>query len=60
MNINKKNVYLLSPKFFGYENDIALELKKLGANVFLFDEKPFKSTFGKALIRFNLNKIINL
>ncbi|WP_272580779.1 hypothetical protein [Providencia sp. PROV266] len=59
MNINKKNVYLLSPKFFGYENDIALELKKLGANVFLFDEKPFKSTFGKALIRFNLNKIIH-
>ncbi|MEX9295879.1 hypothetical protein AB7Z57_14990 [Providencia alcalifaciens] len=58
MNLKNKNIYLISPRFFNYENDIIQEIKKFGANVKYYDERPFQSILGKALLRFNIRPLI--
>ncbi|MDH1469690.1 hypothetical protein [Shewanella sp. GD03713] len=51
--MNKK-ILLFCPSFFGYDIAIKKEMELLGPKVSLFDERPFKSFFGKALLRLNL------
>jgi hypothetical protein len=53
-----KKVLYLGPLFFGYEKDIVHELESKGATVDFFDERPFKSSIGKALIRLKINFLI--
>ncbi len=56
--LQNKKILFLCPKFFGYEQEIKKELKRQGANVTYFDERPKNDFLTKALIRLNLNKLI--
>ena len=53
-----KKILLFSPKFFGYEEDIKMELEKFGAYVKLYDERPKNTFLTKVLIRLNLKRVI--
>lgn len=46
-----KSILLLSVKFFNYENLIGEELRKMGASVDIYDERPSNSFFSKVIIR---------
>lgn len=50
-SLEGKKILFFSPSFFNYENEIKQELERLGANVFLFDERPSNDFFTKVLIR---------
>jgi hypothetical protein len=51
-NLLGKRILLIAPKFFGYEQDIADELRKQGAQVDFLPDRPFASPVLKALMRF--------
>jgi len=53
-----KRVFLLAPKFFGYELEIKKELENLGATVFYFDERPQNDFFTKVFIRLDIKRLI--
>lgn len=55
MDFKGKRILLFCVKFFGMENQIRLELEKLGATVDYFDERPANSFLVKTLIRINRN-----
>ncbi|PMH74634.1 hypothetical protein [Vibrio cyclitrophicus] len=57
-DLNEKSIIVFCPSFFGYDIDIKEALEKSGAKVSLFDERVFKSVFGKALIRFGFHWLI--
>ena len=59
MNLSRKTVLLLAPKFFGYELEIKKELENLGARVIYFDERPKNDFFTKVFIRLNLKSFIS-
>ena len=42
---------IVTPRFFGYEEDIASEFRRQGFHVDLIDERPSNSAFMKALFR---------
>lgn len=46
-----RKILFLSPSFFAYEELICQELKKLGAQVDWYDERPIKASFLKGLAR---------
>jgi hypothetical protein len=48
---DEKRILFFAPKFFGYEHEIADGMRKLGAEVDLYDERPGNGFFTKALIR---------
>ena len=48
-----KNILVISPKFFGYENRIVEHLSRRGAHVTFLDERPGNSIWIKALVRIN-------
>ncbi|WP_157766478.1 lipopolysaccharide biosynthesis protein [Pedobacter ginsengisoli] len=50
-----KKVLLFAPNFFGYELEISNKLKKMGAEVDYFDERPKNNFVTKASIRINKN-----
>lgn len=56
--LENKNVLFIAPSFFGYEHDITAELKKLGAKVDYFDERPFSSSAAKISNRLNFKFFI--
>ncbi|XUV83313.1 hypothetical protein ACREYP_07790 [Enterobacter sp. TMH.L2] len=45
------NVLFLSPRFFNYESEISDALRRAGAVVDYFDEKPFNNVFFKIILR---------
>jgi hypothetical protein len=45
-------VLLIAPRFFGYEQEIAAELNRLGQQVDLLPDRPFNSPLMKAVMRF--------
>lgn len=49
--LDKKKVLFISPRFFGYEQRIIVELVRQGAVVDFFDERGAPSAFQKILIR---------
>ena len=51
--LQDKNVLLICQKFFSYHNDIINALKKMGANVDFFDERPSNNAVTKAILRIN-------
>lgn len=55
MSVNQKNILFISASFFQYEVAIVNKLKKLGANVDFFDERPSNSILTKGIIRVNSN-----
>lgn len=57
IDLNKKSVLLIAPDFFGYQIEILNNLRKSGADVLYFDERPKNDFFTKAFIRIN-KKII--
>lgn len=44
-------VLFLCPRFFNYENEISDALRRSGATVDYFDEKPFNNVFFKIILR---------
>ncbi|MGP3592563.1 hypothetical protein [Vagococcus sp. WN89Y] len=44
-------VLFICPRFFNYENEITDALKRIGATVDYFDEKPFNNVFFKMILR---------
>ena len=54
-----KKVVLFCPSFFGYDQSIKKEVESIGATVDLYDERPFESTIGKAILRFNLSWMVS-
>lgn len=44
-------ILIVTPRFFGYEEDIAAEFRRQGFDVDLVDERPSNSAFMKALFR---------
>ena len=57
MMLKDKNILLFAPSFFGYQTEIVNALKKMGANVDYFDERPKNNFIVKASIRTNKNLI---
>lgn len=55
-----KNLLLVMPKFFGYENAIKAKMEELGWHVHLHSDRPSESTFVKAAIRINYRLIAPL
>tara|TARA_B110000259_G_scaffold112874_1_gene128761 strand:- start:4676 stop:5662 length:987 start_codon:yes stop_codon:yes gene_type:complete len=49
--LSGKHILFIAPNFFGYEEEIALELRSRGADVDFISATPFKSTFLKAALR---------
>lgn len=47
----RHRVLIVSPRFFGYEQDIASEFRRQGCDVDLVDERPSNGSVMKALIR---------
>jgi len=47
-----KNVLLVVPQFFGYEQEIRSEFERRGAQVDFLLDRPFSSAFAKAITRF--------
>ncbi|MGR6503003.1 hypothetical protein [Shewanella sp. Koi 1] len=53
-----KKVLFICPRFFGYEQEIELELIRLGAQVDFYDERPFTSSIAKVFNRLNFKTLI--
>lgn len=51
MPLANRRVLLIAPRFFGYDDDIALELRRRGADVDILPDRPFDSPFLKAVTR---------
>ncbi|UXN67831.1 hypothetical protein N8A98_01870 (plasmid) [Devosia neptuniae] len=51
MDLHGKNVLLIAPKFFGYDADIANELRRRGAQVDFIRDRPFDSAIMMAMTR---------
>lgn len=51
--LNQKKILFFSPKFFGYEDSILKKMESMGAEVVFFDERPFTSSYEKALLKVN-------
>ncbi|NDK08611.1 hypothetical protein EOM39_05220 [Candidatus Gracilibacteria bacterium] len=49
---------MLSPNFFGYENEIKKDIENKGATVLWYDERPKNDFFTKVFIRLNLKVLI--
>jgi hypothetical protein len=49
--LTDKRILLLSVQTFNYEKEIAAQLRKFGAEVDFYDERPANSNFAKGIIR---------
>jgi hypothetical protein len=56
-DLRGKKILFIAPKFFGYEVEITLAMRRLGAIVDYFDERPSNKSWIKAVIRINKNLI---
>ena len=56
--LNGKQVLLIAPLFFGYEEDIAAEFRGRGAEVDFLPDRPFQSSFMKAVTRIRRELIL--
>ena len=53
-SIEDKNVLMFAPQFFGYRETIANQLKEMGCQVDLYDERPNNGAFCKIMLRYNV------
>jgi hypothetical protein len=51
MELLNKNIIFICPMTFGYEKEIASELKRMGANVYYRNDRPFEIKIVKVLVR---------
>jgi hypothetical protein len=58
LDLFNKNVLVISPEFFGYQNDIKAELIKRGAVVDFISDKPFSSVFMKGMLRLQRERFL--
>lgn len=49
-----KKILMFAPKFFGYRESIAEQIRSFGACVDLYDERPGNSAFAKTMVRYNI------
>lgn len=56
--LSGKKILMLSPNFFGYENEIKKDIENKGATVLWYDERPKNDFFTKVFIRLNLKVLI--
>lgn len=54
MNIENKNIFFVSPRFFGYEIEICKKLREFGANVHYVDDRFDNGAFVKAILRLRI------
>ncbi|MFM5093547.1 hypothetical protein [Aeromonas rivipollensis] len=59
IDLMHKNIILFCPSFFDYDKAIKKEFESIGAAVHLYDERPFKSIIGRAILRLNMSWIIS-
>lgn len=52
--LNNKRILMFAPNFFGYRESIAQELRQLGCNVDLYDERPNNGVFCKIMLRYHV------
>lgn len=55
MYLENKKILFLASNFFGYDIEIKNKLEELGATVFMYDDRPARDFFTKAIIRVNKN-----
>ena len=53
-SIEGKKILMFAPQFFGYRETIAEQLKEMGCQVDLYDERPNNSAFCKIMLRYNV------
>lgn len=53
-SIENKKILMFAPRFFGYRETIAEQLKEMGCQVDLYDERPNNSAFCKIMLRYNI------
>ena len=53
-----QRVLLIAPRFFGYDQDIATELRRRGAEVDFLPDRPFDTPLMKAVTRFGRQLIL--
>lgn len=53
-SIEGKKILMFAPRFFGYRETIAEQLKEMGCQVDLYDERPNNSAFCKIMLRYNV------
>jgi hypothetical protein len=58
LSLANKRALLIAPRFFGYENDIAEELRRRGAHVDFIRDRPFETPVMKAVTRFRRNWVM--
>jgi hypothetical protein len=50
--LSGQRILLIAPRFFGYDQDIASELRRRGAEIDLLPDRPFDTPMMKAVTRF--------
>lgn len=58
ISFSDKKILLIAPKFFGYENAIAENIKNKCAECIFYDERANPSTFDKICIRLNYRSLL--
>lgn len=53
-----KKILLIAPSFYSYRDSIALEIKRQGWDVKVFDERPSNNTLTKILLRLGLVRLL--
>lgn len=56
--LDGERVLLIAPRFFGYEEEIASELRRRGAEVDFLPDRPFQSSILKAVTRFRRELVL--
>lgn len=56
--LDGERVLLIAPRFFGYEEEIASELRRRGAEVDFIPDRPFQSSVLKAVTRYRRELVL--
>lgn len=56
--LDGERVLLIAPRFFGYEEEIASELRRRGADIDFLPDRPFQSSLLKAVTRFKRELVL--
>lgn len=57
-SLQGQRVLFVAPRFFGYEQDLAAELRRRGAEVDVLHDRPFDTPFFKAVTRFGPDLVL--
>jgi hypothetical protein len=57
-DLTGQRVLLIAPRFFGYDEDIAAEIRRRGASVDLIRDRPFDSPFMRVVTRYGRRMVM--